>query len=62
MEGSGMESKASEAVDLFQAGCACSQAILAVYGELFGLDRDSAMRIAAGFAGRDETGRDLRGP
>ncbi len=46
-----MNSKASEAVDLFRAGCACSQAILAVYGEPLGLDRACAMRIAAGFAG-----------
>ena len=39
------------AADLFRGGCACSQAILAVYGEPLGLPRDLALRIAAGFAG-----------
>jgi C_GCAxxG_C_C family probable redox protein len=41
----------SEAVGLFGNGCACSQAILAVYGARLGLERDIAMRIASGFAG-----------
>ena len=44
-------SKVSDAVDLFEKGCVCSQAILAVYGEPLGLDRTQAMRIASGFAG-----------
>ena len=44
-------SQVSNAVDLFQKGCACSQAILAVYGGPLGLDRTQAMRIASGFAG-----------
>ncbi len=39
------------AVELFKGGCACSQAILAVYGPRFGLDEDRAVRVAAGFAG-----------
>jgi C_GCAxxG_C_C family probable redox protein len=39
------------AADLFRQGCACSQAILAVYGQPLGLSRDLAMRLAAGFAG-----------
>ena len=43
--------KISEATELFREGCACSQAILAVYGQPLGLSRDLAMRIAAGFAG-----------
>jgi C_GCAxxG_C_C family probable redox protein len=46
-----MGCKVSEAVDLFCAGCACSQAVLAAYGKPLGLDSESAMRIAAGFAG-----------
>ena len=33
------------------SGCACSQAILSVYGRDFGLDPDIAMKLAAGFAG-----------
>jgi C_GCAxxG_C_C family probable redox protein len=45
------KSKAPDAVELFRSGYACSQAVLAVYGEPLGLDRARAMRIAAGFAG-----------
>ena len=41
----------SRTVELYRDGCACSQAILAVYGHPFGLSRELAMRIAAGFAG-----------
>jgi C_GCAxxG_C_C family probable redox protein len=44
-------SDASEAVELFENGFACSQAILAVYGRAYGLDRPTAMRIASCFAG-----------
>jgi len=44
-------SNVSDAVDLFRKGCACSQAILAVYGPPLGLDRNQAVRIASGFAG-----------
>lgn len=39
------------AVELFRGGCACSQAILAVYGPRVGLDEDRAVRVAACFAG-----------
>ena len=36
---------------MFRDGCACSQAILGVYGTPLGLPRELAMRITAGFAG-----------
>ena len=36
-------------VELFQQGFSCSQAILAVYGEQFGLDRETALRVAGAF-------------
>jgi C_GCAxxG_C_C family probable redox protein len=39
------------AVELFKSGCACSQAVLGVYGPRYGLDEARAMRVAAGFAG-----------
>jgi len=39
------------AVSLFQKGCSCSQALLAAYGDRFGLEREVALRIAAGFGG-----------
>ncbi len=46
-----MTNYVSEAVGLFRNGCACSQAILAVYGPRYGIERDLAMRVASGFAG-----------
>lgn len=39
------------AVSLFKQGFSCSQAVLAAYGECFGLDRGLALRVAAGFGG-----------
>ncbi|MEW6754658.1 MAG: C-GCAxxG-C-C family protein [Candidatus Latescibacterota bacterium] len=44
-------SRIDTAVELFRGGCACSQAVLAAYGEGLGLDGQSALRLAAGFAG-----------
>ena len=44
-------SRVTEAVELFREGAACSQAILSVYGPMFGLEETTAMRVAAGFAG-----------
>lgn len=46
-----MGTQASEAVDLFCGGCACSQAVLAAFSKDLGLDRGCAMQISAGFAG-----------
>ena len=44
-------SDVSRAVQMFRDECACSQAILAVYGAPLGLPHELAMRLAAGFAG-----------
>ncbi len=44
-------SKIERAVSLFNDGFACSQAILATYGEDYGLDRQTAFRLGEGFAG-----------
>ncbi len=44
-------SKVEQAVSLFNDGFACSQAILATYGEAYGLDRETAFRLGEGFAG-----------
>ena len=41
--------KADEAVALFQQGFTCSQAVLSVFAQEFGLDRDLALRISQGF-------------
>ena len=39
------------AVTCFRGGCNCAQAILSTYSEALGLDRETALRIAAGFGG-----------
>ena len=39
------------AANLFRDGCACSQAVLGAFAARVGLDRDHAIRMAAGFAG-----------
>ena len=41
----------ARAAQLFREGCACSQAILVVYGTPLGLPHEQAMQIGAGFAG-----------
>jgi C_GCAxxG_C_C family probable redox protein len=46
-----MMNRIESAVACFNEGFACSQAILAVYGEPFGLERSTAFRIGEGFAG-----------
>lgn len=43
--------KTDQAVQLFDQGFSCSQAILATYGPALGLDRDLALKAAAGFGG-----------
>jgi len=44
-------SKVEEAVNLFNSGYACSQAIVATYGQPFGIERKMALKVTAGFAG-----------
>ena len=44
-------SRIDEAVKLFDDGFNCSQAVLAVYGPQLGLERETALEIAAGFGG-----------
>lgn len=39
------------AVSLFKQGFSCSQAVVAAYSDLFGLERELALRVAAGFGG-----------
>jgi len=41
----------NRAVSVFKEGFVCSQAILSVYGDELGLDRETAMKLAAGFGG-----------
>ena len=43
--------KVDQAVNMFEEGYSCSQAICSTYGEQFGLDRDVALKITSGFGG-----------
>jgi C_GCAxxG_C_C family probable redox protein len=43
------ESKVKKAVDYFDEGFFCSQAIVASYGESLGLNRETALKIAESF-------------
>ena len=44
-------SDVDKAVELFKQGHSCSQAILMTYGPGAGIERETAMKIAAGFSG-----------
>jgi C_GCAxxG_C_C family probable redox protein len=46
-----MQNATEAAVSCFNQGFSCSQAILSSFGEQFGLDRDTALKLAAGFGG-----------
>ena len=43
--------RADTAEALFRQGYSCSQAVLAAFSEELGLDRESALKVAAGFGG-----------
>ena len=47
----------NNAVNKFLQEYACSQAILSEYCELFNLDLEPALRLAAGFAGGMRSGK-----
>jgi C_GCAxxG_C_C family probable redox protein len=44
-------SQVEQAVACFSSGFNCSQSILSTYGEALGLDRQTALKLAAGFGG-----------
>ncbi|MHC4156261.1 MAG: C-GCAxxG-C-C family protein [Planctomycetota bacterium] len=46
-----MVNNVNQAVALFEQGFNCVQAILAVYGKQFGLERETALKLACGFGG-----------
>jgi C_GCAxxG_C_C family probable redox protein len=39
------------AVARFREGCNCSQAVFSTYAEALGMDRETALKVAAGFGG-----------
>ncbi len=46
-----MGTKSEQALSCFEEGFCCSQAVLSVYAEEFGLSREMALKIARGFGG-----------
>ncbi|HUT31130.1 MAG TPA: C-GCAxxG-C-C family protein [Sedimentisphaerales bacterium] len=49
--------KVERAVRYFEQGCNCAQAILAAYGEQFGLERETSLKLACGFGGGIQMGQ-----
>ena len=45
------EDRVTRAVDNFMAGYGCCQSVVAAFADLYGLDEEMALRIAAGFGG-----------
>lgn len=46
-----MESRVSQFLDSFAGGYNCCQAVLSTYGELYGLDRKTALKLGTGMGG-----------
>lgn len=46
-----MEERVRLSVDLFTQGFGCSQSVIAAFADMYGMDRDTALRIGAGFGG-----------
>lgn len=46
-----MESRKELAMQLFKEGYNCSQAVFAAYSDLYGMDRDTALKVASSFGG-----------
>jgi C_GCAxxG_C_C family probable redox protein len=46
-----MDNQVKQAVEMFNEGYSCSQAIFTIYGKQFGMDRDMALKIASGLGG-----------
>jgi len=46
-----MSTNVESAVSLFKQGFNCAQAVLAIYGKKFGLEHDTALKLASGFGG-----------
>jgi C_GCAxxG_C_C family probable redox protein len=44
-------SKVQQAVNLFEQGYNCSQAVLAAYGPALGMEKETCLKVASGFGG-----------
>ncbi len=45
------EDRVAKAVEYFKTGCNCSQAVVAAFADLYGMDQRMALRIASSFGG-----------
>ena len=43
--------RVDRAVELSRSGCSCSQAVFGAFAPQFGIDEDTAVRVASGFGG-----------
>ena len=46
-----MKSRTEQAVALFMEGFNCSQSVFAAYADLFGMEKETALRVSASFGG-----------
>jgi len=46
-----MKSRTERAVELFMEGFNCSQSVFAAYADLFGMEKETALRVSASFGG-----------
>lgn len=46
-----MESMKEEAIELFKEKYNCCQAVFLPYSKLFGIDRETALKMSSGFGG-----------
>ncbi len=44
-----LEARIQQAVEYFMSGYGCCQSVVAAFADLYGMDRDTALRIGAGF-------------
>jgi len=46
-----MESRVEKAVQTFESGFGCAQSVFSTYADLFGMDRETALKLASPMGG-----------
>ena len=46
-----MQSRVEQAVQTFESGYGCAQSVFATYADLFGIDRETALKLASPMGG-----------
>ena len=46
-----LEKRVNQAVDYFMEGYGCCQSVVAAFADLYGMDKEMALRVSAGFGG-----------